>query len=569
MTEYGPDTVTGRLMRGTMLDQAQVPQPGIGITVLGMHRAGTSLLAQLMVTLGCDPPRTLIGASANNPQGYWESRPVQQLNDRILASAGSRWDDWRGIDAGWHASVKAGEFLAEATATLRAEFGTSRLFVLKDPRISRLAPLWWQALQAVGAAPHVVVALRNPLEVAASLAARDGIPPEIAHLVWLRHMLDAEAASRGLPRVFVSYDTVLRNWGRVATRIGEGLGVTWPRSPGQIGSGGESVVRDNLRHHRHARDEVTDNPALPAWLRRTHAILSDWADHGETSDQQAELDVIRTGLDVAVPVFGPLVAAGQRSASAAHAAERRVARLEVIKTEHEAEIESGKAKRDRLLAELAEARQTGQRLREAESALAQRRAELEDAQRTIGDLRERLMASETEARSNAQITADLRRALDALMTEMRSQSDRQGRLIESHAADLRAKESLLAQRAGEIAELSRLLHAAESSLQDSQARQARQAREAARAEAERHDTLTIVSAMNRAQPRFWRPGHVRLRRQMQAVRATGLFDADWYLGANPDVAAAGVDPLRHYVTHGIAENRRPNGRLVDPDDPGP
>jgi hypothetical protein len=560
-----------------MLDQADGPQPGIGITVLGMHRAGTSLLAQLLVTLGCDAPRTLIGTSAHNAQGYWESRPVQQLNDRILASAGSRWDDWRGIDAGWHASVKAGEFLAEATDVLRAEFETSRLFVLKDPRISRLAPLWWQALRAVGAAPHVVVALRNPLEVAASLADRDGTPPEIAHLIWLRHMLDAEAASRGLPRVFVSYDAVLRNWGRVATGVGAGLAVNWPRSPGQIGSSGESVVRDSLRHHRHDRDEVNDNPALPAWLRRSHAILSDWADSGESEDQQAELDAIRTALDTAVPAFGPLVAAGQRSAGAAHAAERRVAKLESIKIANEGEIESGKAKRDRLLAELTEARQVALHLREAESALAQRRAELEDTQRAIADLRERLMASETEARSNAQITADLRRTLDALMTDMRSQSDRQGRLIESHAADLRAKEALLTQRAGEIAELSRLLHAAETGQEEAvarlqaetarlQAEAERQAARAVRAEAERHDTQTILGALNRAQSRFWRPRHVRLRRQMQAVQATGLFDPVWYLGANPDVAAAGINPLRHYVTHGFAENRRPNGRLADPDE---
>lgn len=34
------------------------------------------------------------------------------------------------------------------------------------------------------------------------------------------------------------------------------------------------------------------------------------------------------------------------------------------------------------------------------------------------------------------------------------------------------------------------------------------------------------------------------------------FDAAAYLAANPDVAAAGADAYRHYVRHGIAENRR-------------
>ena len=37
-----------------------------------------------------------------------------------------------------------------------------------------------------------------------------------------------------------------------------------------------------------------------------------------------------------------------------------------------------------------------------------------------------------------------------------------------------------------------------------------------------------------------------------------LFDARYYLGSNPDVRSAGVDPLRHYLEHGWREGRRPN-----------
>jgi glycosyltransferase involved in cell wall biosynthesis len=37
-----------------------------------------------------------------------------------------------------------------------------------------------------------------------------------------------------------------------------------------------------------------------------------------------------------------------------------------------------------------------------------------------------------------------------------------------------------------------------------------------------------------------------------------LFDPVWYLGKNPDVAAAGIDPLTHYREYGIAEGRDPN-----------
>ena len=45
----------------------------------------------------------------------------------------------------------------------------------------------------------------------------------------------------------------------------------------------------------------------------------------------------------------------------------------------------------------------------------------------------------------------------------------------------------------------------------------------------------------------------------QARAALGLlFDAGWYLGRYPDVAAAGYDPLRHYLALGLGEERDPN-----------
>lgn len=37
----------------------------------------------------------------------------------------------------------------------------------------------------------------------------------------------------------------------------------------------------------------------------------------------------------------------------------------------------------------------------------------------------------------------------------------------------------------------------------------------------------------------------------------GYFDADWYLRCNPDVAAANMDPIRHFVRYGVMEGRDP------------
>jgi glycosyltransferase involved in cell wall biosynthesis len=45
---------------------------------------------------------------------------------------------------------------------------------------------------------------------------------------------------------------------------------------------------------------------------------------------------------------------------------------------------------------------------------------------------------------------------------------------------------------------------------------------------------------------------------VHVISASGLFDIGWYLETYPDVAARGVDPIRHYVRHGAREGRDPN-----------
>lgn len=39
---------------------------------------------------------------------------------------------------------------------------------------------------------------------------------------------------------------------------------------------------------------------------------------------------------------------------------------------------------------------------------------------------------------------------------------------------------------------------------------------------------------------------------------SGLFDAQWYLSQNPDVAASGIDPVMHYARTGALEGRQPS-----------
>ena len=49
----------------------------------------------------------------------------------------------------------------------------------------------------------------------------------------------------------------------------------------------------------------------------------------------------------------------------------------------------------------------------------------------------------------------------------------------------------------------------------------------------------------------------RLRRDISFLTRSGFCDRNWYLARYPDVAAAGMDPVRHYLLHGAYEGRDP------------
>jgi GT2 family glycosyltransferase/glycosyltransferase involved in cell wall biosynthesis len=47
-------------------------------------------------------------------------------------------------------------------------------------------------------------------------------------------------------------------------------------------------------------------------------------------------------------------------------------------------------------------------------------------------------------------------------------------------------------------------------------------------------------------------------RSYRVMKKSGLFDSEYYLNVNPDVAKSGVDPLIHYMAFGANEGRNPN-----------
>jgi hypothetical protein len=49
----------------------------------------------------------------------------------------------------------------------------------------------------------------------------------------------------------------------------------------------------------------------------------------------------------------------------------------------------------------------------------------------------------------------------------------------------------------------------------------------------------------------------KISQEVAYIRNSTLFQQDWYLARNPDVAQSGIDPARHYLLAGGFEGRDP------------
>jgi|GEM_PF-2514318 len=273
------------------------------ILVLGMHRSGTSALAGVLTHLGATQPNSPMEPHASNPKGFFESVRVRDFNDALLAAAGSSWKDWRPIPPDWFASAETRALQEAACAVIDDEYGTSKLFVLKDPRICRLLPFWRTVLEKRGTELLPLHTHRSPREVAGSLADRYNFNPAFTHLLWLRHLLEAEVASRGLKRHFTSYDKLLNDAATVATQIALSFELPLPDEQAVHKMG--EFLSPGLRNHR-ASAESQDN-ALAPWYQKSFAIFEHWAHAAPDVTEQKKLDAIRIEFDRSVSVFESIV----------------------------------------------------------------------------------------------------------------------------------------------------------------------------------------------------------------------------------------------------------------------
>lgn len=234
----------------------------IAIVVVGMHRSGSSAMARLLSLAGAVLPNGLMHAGAANETGHWEPQRVADYNDVVLAAFDATWDSPFGLGANATRRAALAPFVEGARTIIREEYGDASPIVLKEPRISLVADLWIEALEAEGYCCKFVITVRPPTESAASLRKRDGFALDKGLLIWGAYVASAELLTRGHDRVFCRYDDVLVRPASVLDDIEAKLRIELPRRTAQAHAAMDAFVSPALKHN-----DAATIPPIPPHLR--------------------------------------------------------------------------------------------------------------------------------------------------------------------------------------------------------------------------------------------------------------------------------------------------------------
>jgi hypothetical protein len=532
------------------------------IIVAGTHRSGTSAITRVVNLLGADITEDLLPPVAgNNDRGFWEPIRVVDIHDRLLQALESSYDDPFPLPEYWMQTKAAQRAMCELSQEIQKDFSEHHLFVVKDPRISRLLPLWLKLLDSMAIEPIIIIPVRNPLETAASLKKRDQFSLAKSFLIYLRSNLETELASRGRRRLFVSYNQLLCDWSSFAVKLGK-------LADGHVPSiRAESIIEINdflsadLYRNRFTRGQLCSAVDIPAVVVEVFERMSNVANTGDEYQLDQAFDRLREEVADATKLFHGLFIWEQERAC------EQLARLQ----------EEQETARQALISEVAEIRR-----------------EIIFANDKSNDLHVALTTRSAEtARLNEELSAAHFRvgALDSARSELLTEVTRLGDELSESQRQISTLNSKLASQSFETTRLSHELSISQTqnlslnalfeahSVQASEMRSAFEENRKVLGElrAELADTrrragdltvsldsstrelqaIKLTPAWRLMGPSRWIRARLQRYSNLKLIDESCLFDRGWYLAHYPDVGNHGVDPALHYLRYGAKEGRDP------------
>jgi hypothetical protein len=309
--------------------------------VLGMHRCGTSALCAALQACGASFGSSLLEPMDGvNDEGFWEDAEVVALNESLLAAAGARW--YTVVPALLQQDWQAAAFdhqREQGRQILQRGFGAGPVEAVKDPRLCLTLPFWLALCAEAGVASSVCVIGRAPMEVARSLAKRDGFPLGYGLRLYQAYH---QGIARHAPRdaVYLGYQQLLADPLQAMTPLL--LALSLDPSPPRLAA----VVRAELRHHA--------EPGAHGPLYQAAPGPVDVGALAVAIDEQYPLESTLAELaDSVVSRGAQLTRVGEAHSTALATLDQRDADLDKLSAEHRHALATI-TERDRQLGELAD-----------------------------------------------------------------------------------------------------------------------------------------------------------------------------------------------------------------------
>jgi len=474
------------------------------VVVLGMHRSGTSTIARGLPVLGVDLGNRLLQAEAgNNEKGFWEDIDVTAFDVDLLAEMGHDWHTLAPLTPQEFDRPEIETLKLRAVQLLREKLADTTIFGLKDPRMCRLMPFWVDVFAHLKLDVSYVIACRNPMSVAHSLARRNGFALEKSYLLWLEHMLLSIKHTADARRVFVDYDQMLSEPLVQLERISTSLGLPFSAQSQQYIEYQNEFLETSLRHTAFGPEDLRLDAAVTADAQELHELLCELTDgRREDGDEVvARVEALHTAMMGRYPAYRLLYSLENKG----HNLALRLDEAETISANLAAQAN------------------------EARAALS---AAQQEATALAGQLTDLSRKSEAEIMRLVEEKDEQQSHVYRLKQSLSEQADELQRVQQSSYAEIQRLDSSLSDKLENIQRLEHALNVSRSG---------------------RVALKHLIRALaNRAGLAEIRSKHLR-RQLMQS----GLFDASYYRQAYPDVVEAGMDPFDHFVEFGWKEGRNP------------
>ena len=242
------------------------------VGIVGMHRSGTSMVSRVINLLGAylGTAEELFGPRYDNPEGFWERKDIVAFHDDLLDSFSQRWDTFLPLKDDWLSHDKIANYQYRLNKIIDTAFSGKKIWAWKDPRTCLFLPLWQKLLSERGVPLSVVYVVRNPVDVAKSLAKRNGFSFEKSYALWLNYNLSALSVLQEVPLVFVSYECFLSSPLQQLERLTKYLPVPFSTEEIKYSDNFTSFLRKDLHHNQSTSEDFN---RVPKRVKKLYRLL--------------------------------------------------------------------------------------------------------------------------------------------------------------------------------------------------------------------------------------------------------------------------------------------------------